>query len=73
MEERNVASWEQFLGGLEEIRKERASSANYVQDSLLFRGQGSSCWQGSARASSLLGISCHIPAVLAGLHVREPS
>jgi len=46
MEERNVTCWEEFIKGLEEIRRERASSADYVQDSpLLFRGQGSSCWQ----------------------------
>jgi len=32
MEERNVATWEEFLGGLDEIRKERASSTDYVQD-----------------------------------------
>jgi hypothetical protein len=49
MEERNVATWEEFTGGLEEIRKERASSTDYVQDyPLLFRGQGNSCWQLSA-------------------------
>jgi len=49
MEERKVTSWEEFVEGLEEIRKERASSANYRQDSpLLFRGQGNSCWQLSA-------------------------
>jgi len=46
MEERNVTCWEEFITGLEEIRREQASSANYVQDSpLLFRGQGDSCWQ----------------------------
>jgi hypothetical protein len=49
MEERNVATWEEFIGGLEEIREERASSTDYLQDSpLLFRGQGNSCWQLSA-------------------------
>jgi hypothetical protein len=49
MEERNVATWEEFLGGFDEIRKERASSTDYVQDyPLLFRGQGSSCWRLSA-------------------------
>lgn len=46
MEERNVTCWEEFIEGLEEIRRERASSVNYVQDSpLLFRGQRNSCWQ----------------------------
>lgn len=46
MEERNVSTWEEFLGGLEGIRRERASSTDYAQDSpLLFRGQGNSCWQ----------------------------
>lgn len=46
MEERSVTSWEEFIEGLEEIRRERASSVDYVQDSpLLFRGQGNSCWQ----------------------------
>jgi hypothetical protein len=40
MEERNVGTWEEFLGGLEEIRKKRASSTDYVQNCpLLFRGQ----------------------------------
>jgi hypothetical protein len=49
MEERNVATWEEFLGGLEEIRNERTSSTDYVPDyPLLFRGQGNSCWQLSA-------------------------
>jgi hypothetical protein len=49
MEERNVATWEEFIGGLEDIRKERASSTDYEQGSpLLFRGQGNSCWQLSA-------------------------
>jgi hypothetical protein len=49
MEEKNVATWEEFLGGLDEIRKERASSADYVQHSpLLFRGHESSCWRLSA-------------------------
>jgi len=49
MEEINVATWEEFLGGLEEIRNERTSSTDYVQDCpLLFRGQGNSCWQLSA-------------------------
>jgi hypothetical protein len=49
MEERNVSTWEEFLGGLEEIRKERTSSTDYVQDyPLLFRGQGNSRWQLSA-------------------------
>jgi len=46
MEERNVATWEHFIEGLDEIRKERTSSTEYVQNSpLLFRGQGNSCWQ----------------------------
>jgi hypothetical protein len=46
MEEKNVASWERFIEGLDEVRKERASSTEYVQNSpLLFRGQGNSCWQ----------------------------
>lgn len=46
MEERNVATWEEFIGGLDEIRKERASSTDYVQDyPLLFCGQGCSCWR----------------------------
>jgi FRG domain len=46
MKERNVATWEDFLEGLEEIRKERLTSTNYVQnDPLLFRGQGNSCWR----------------------------
>ena len=45
MKERNVATWEQFLEGLEEIQKERATSTFYRQDdSLLFRGQECSCW-----------------------------
>ena len=49
MEERNVASWEKFIEGLDEVRKECASSTEYVQTSpLLFRGQGNSCWQLSA-------------------------
>ena len=49
MEERNVATWEEFLGGLKEIRNERTSSTDYVQDyALLFRGQGNSCWPLSA-------------------------
>ncbi len=49
MEERNVASWEKFIEGLDEVRKECASSTEYVQNSpLLFRGQGNSCWQLSA-------------------------
>lgn len=46
MDERNVTCWEEFIEGLEEIRRKRASSVSYVQDSpLLFRGQGNSCWQ----------------------------
>jgi hypothetical protein len=46
MKERNVATWEEFLEGLDEIRNERATSTYYVQDDpLLFRGQVSSCWQ----------------------------
>ena len=46
MKEINVATWEDFLKGLEEIRKERLTSTCYVQnDPLLFRGQGSSCWR----------------------------
>ncbi len=45
MKEIDVATWEDFLKGLEEIRKERLTSTWYVQDDpLLFRGQGSSCW-----------------------------
>lgn len=49
MEERNVATWEEFLGGLDEIRKERANSTEFVQDApLLFRGQGNACWELSA-------------------------
>lgn len=49
MEERNVATWEEFLAGLEEVRKERGSSTHYgLNDPLLFRGQGNSCWQLSA-------------------------
>jgi len=45
MEERTVATWEEFLGGLEEIREQRASSTDNAQDyPLLFRGQGNSCW-----------------------------
>jgi len=45
MEERDVASWEEFLEGLEAIRKERASSVDYVQNCpLLFRGQRDSHW-----------------------------
>jgi hypothetical protein len=31
MEEMNVTTWEEFLGGLEEIQKERAGSSDYVQ------------------------------------------
>jgi len=46
MKEINVATWEDFLKGLDEIRKERLTSTCYVQsDPLLFRGQGSSCWR----------------------------
>lgn len=49
MEERNVATWEQFLGGLEEIRRARTGSLDHAQDyPLLFRGHGNSCWQLSA-------------------------
>jgi hypothetical protein len=49
MEEMNVTTWEEFLGGLEEIQKERAGSSDYVQNCpLLFRGQGNSCWRLSA-------------------------
>lgn len=46
MEETKVTSWEEFIEGLKEIRKERANSTDYVQDSpLLFRGQSNSCWK----------------------------
>jgi hypothetical protein len=46
MEERNITCWEEFIEGVEEIRRKRAGSVDYVQDSpLLFRGQGNSCWQ----------------------------
>ena len=49
MDEINVETWEDFLGGLEEIRKKRTSSTYYVQNyPLLFRGQRDSCWQLSA-------------------------
>jgi hypothetical protein len=49
MEERNVATWEEFLSGLEEVRKECGSRTDCVQTSpLLFRGQGNACWQLSA-------------------------
>jgi hypothetical protein len=49
IEERNVATWDEFLQGLEEIRHERGTSKDYVQtSSLLFRGQGNSAWQLSA-------------------------
>jgi hypothetical protein len=46
MEQRDVETWEEFLEGLEEIRRERRASTKYIQESpLLFRGQGSSCWE----------------------------
>lgn len=46
MKERSVETWEEFLSGVEEIRKERADSTDYVQDSpMLFRGQRSSSWR----------------------------
>gem|GEM_PF-4543477 len=46
MKEINVATWEEFLTGLEEIKKECLSSTCYVEnDPLLFRGQGNSCWR----------------------------
>ena len=49
METKNVATWEEFLAGLENIREERRNSTSYVQNSpLLFRGQGNSCWRLSA-------------------------
>lgn len=46
MDERNVATWEEFLKALEDIRSERTNSAKYVRSSpLLFRGQSNSCWK----------------------------
>ena len=46
MEEISVATWEEFIEGLEDVRRKRAASTDYVQDSaLLYRGQGNSFWK----------------------------
>ena len=45
MEEIHVATWEKFIEGLDEVRRERTTSADYEQHfPLLFRGQRNSCW-----------------------------
>lgn len=45
MEQKIVASWEEFLIELEVIRRQRESSADYEQNSpLLFRGQADYRW-----------------------------
>lgn len=49
MEEINVATWGEFLGGLEDIRNKCTGSTDYVQNHpLLFRGQENSSWELSA-------------------------
>ena len=49
MEEINVATWEEFLEGLNYVRNTRTSSTEYVQGApLLFRGQRNSDWLLSA-------------------------
>ena len=45
MEEKNVATWKEFIRELDRIRKRCNSSSEYLRDGpLLFRGQGSSRW-----------------------------